>query len=194
MANGLLNTGTPPAEMGGQEAPPAENVPNMGTSGLNPQDQEKLDIYVANGIKIIHSPEVSDQLVERMKASQNPIVDVADATISVVERLDSSGESRGVALPIEIKAKAANIFMDEIMTIGESVGMPKFNDEQKLQAVSLALGKYIDKSVKSGKMSPEELQQMGGRAAQTPQGQKILQQVGGQAGVGQTPAMMEGGV
>ena len=145
------------------------------TAQPNPKVQEEADIFVANGIRIIHDQKVSDGLINQIKSSKDPIEAVADATLSIVERLEQSSSQNGATLSDAAKIHGSNQLMGEIINLAEIAGVPKLNDEQKYQAFSLAVSKYLDGAVKSGKMSKEQLAQMGQEAQGTPEGQKIAQ-------------------
>lgn len=168
--NGLLNQ-----PQGGQAASAAPQPQGMGSQQPAGQ-QDNIDMFLANGIRIVHDKKVSDGFIKRIVGANNPVIAIADATLNVVDRLEGSASERGVGtLPPETLAQVANILMGEIMEMAEIAGLKPLTDDEKYQSFSLAVSKYIDKAVKSGKMSKEELGQMGDRAAQTPEGQKITQ-------------------
>jgi len=143
----------------------------------DPKVQEEADVFVANGVQIIHQPNVSDNLIKQIQSSKDPIEGIANATLSIVERLEESSGQNGVQISDTAKIHGANQLMGEIIQIAEIAGVPKLNDDQKYQAFSMAVSRYLDKSVKSGKMSKEQLAQMGKEAGATPEGQKITQQM-----------------
>jgi len=145
----------------------------------DPKMQDNIDMFLANGIRIVHNKKVSDGFIKQIVGANNPVVAIADATLNVVDRLEGSASENGVGtLPPETLAQVANALMGEIMEMAEIAGLKPLSDDEKYQSFSLAVSKYIDKAVKSGKMSKEELGQMGDQAAQTPEGQKIMQGMG----------------
>ena len=145
----------------------------------DPKAQDNIDMFLANGTRIVHNKKVSDGFIKRIVGANNPVIAIADATLNVIDRLESSASERGVGtLQPESLAQVANVLMGEIMEMSEIAGLKPLSDDEKYQSFSLAVSKYIDKAVKSGKMSKEELGQMGDRAAQTPEGQKIMQGMG----------------
>ena len=158
------------------------------TSKVDPKIQEETDVFVTNGVQIIHQPNVSDNLIKQIQSSKDPIEGIANATLSIVERLEESSAQNGVQISDTAKIHGSNQLLGEIIKIAELAGVPKLNDDQKYQAFSLAVSRYIDKSVKSGKMPKEQLAQMGKEAGATPEGQKISQQMG-QPQMNQQPIM-----
>lgn len=148
------------------------------SSQVNPKLQEEADIFVANGIKVIHDQKVSDNLIKQIQGSNDPIEGIADATLSVIERLEQSASQNGIQISDAAKIHGSNQLMGEVINIAEIAGVPKLNEEQRYQAFSLAVSKYIGNAVNSGKISKEQLMQMGQEAQATPEGQKIAEKMG----------------
>jgi hypothetical protein len=170
--NGLLEKGmaSQPAAAQPTTAPAATQEP-AGSS--QPPDQKEIDIFVANGIKIVHNPKASDQLISQIVKAAKPVEAIADATIIIVGKLEQSATAAGKKPSLTTLAYGANVIMGEIITSAEAAGMPKLNDEQKYMAFSLAVGKYLEDAVKTGKMTEEEVIQLGKEAEATPLGQKM---------------------
>ena len=156
-------TGAPTAGAPGQPTAPGE------------LDQEAIDIFVANGMKMIHNPKVSDALISRIVDAENPVQAVADATLSIVLRLEESSKAAGRPLALQTIAYGANILMGEIMSTAEAAGMEKMDEATRYQTYSLAVGKYLDDAIKTGKIPKEELIRLGKEAEGTPIGQKMLE-------------------
>lgn len=148
----------------------------------SPEIQGQFDIFVANGVSVIHDEKVSGGLIDQIVKSDDPIKAMATATLDVVERLETSAKSGGVDLSDAVLVQGANQLMGEIIELVEATGMQPFTDEQKHQAFSLAVSMYLDKAVKTGKITPEELQQMSQNVEQTSDGQRILQRLRSEEG------------
>lgn len=177
---GLMQQQPPPGppQAPGQVAPemPPEQPPQV-----PPQpgerlgfDQKEFDIFLANGIKMVHSEKISDLIIAQVADSKNPVQAIADVTLNIVGRLEQSAEAKGKKVSYAILVHGANALMGEVITIAEAAGMKKLTKPQKYQALSLATGKYLDNAVKTGKITKEELAAMGEEAAGTEAGQKIL--------------------
>lgn len=164
---------------------------------VDPKSQDQFDIFVANGINIIHEQATADAIINQVKSNPDPIDAIAKATLDVVVRLEESAASNGIQLEDSVKIAGANQLMGEIINLTEVSGGNKLADEQKYQAFSLAVSMYLDGAIKSGKMTKEQLVQMGQEAQQTPEGQQIAQQMQQgqqpvQQGGGQQPVMQGG--
>lgn len=174
-----------PLTAGGQATPPG----NASAGELNQQD---LDMMVANGMKLIHNEKVSDVIIKRVADARNPIPAIADATISIVTRLEQSAKKAGKQLSLTTLAYGANYIMGEIIASAEAAGMKKMSDSEKYRAFSLTIGKYLDDAMKTGKMTKEQVLQMGKEAEGTDLGQKMAgMEMGGEQEMENppTPAM-----
>jgi hypothetical protein len=177
--NGLLEQPqkTIPGGMPSKPTPEqsAENpAPNV---AVDPKLQEQMDIITANGIRMIHSQKLSASLIKSITSAEDPVDAIADSTVAVIDRLESSAKQKNMAPDFGVLAQSANVLMGEIIQIAEIAGMEPLSDEDKYRAYSLAVSKYIDDAMKSGKISNEQLLEMAEQAKQTPEGQKIMQAV-----------------
>ena len=144
---------------------------------ISPEQQEELDIFISNGISIIYDPKVSKGLIARILKTKDPVEAIADATLDIINKLEGSATSSKVNFSDTTLVHGANQLMAEIITLSETAGMKPLNEGQKEQAFTLAASKYIDRAIKSGKITPDQLQQMSQTASQTPQGKAIAQKV-----------------
>ncbi len=150
-------------------------------------NQEEIDIFVANGMKMIHNPKVSDSVIKFITDSDNPVTAIADSTLRIVERLEESSVKSGKQPSLNTVAIGGNQLMGEIIASAEAAGLKKLTDKEKYQAYSLAISKYLDEAIRSGKMTKEQVLQMGKDVQATPEGQKIMQTAAAGPSPGQPP-------
>jgi len=143
----------------------------------NVEDQAQYDMFVANGMSIIYDKTTSEKIINQIVKSPDPIESVSDATLNVIEKLESSAGSSKVKIQEAVLIQGSNVLMGEIIGLAEAAGMEPLSDEQKYQAYSLAVSKYIQRALKTGKMTPEQLEAMSQEVSKTPEGQEIAQQV-----------------
>jgi len=153
----------------------------------NEQDQAQYDMFMANGMSIIYDKTTSKKIINQIVKSPDPVEAVSDATLSVVEKLESSAGASKIKIQDAVLIQGSNALMGEIIGLAEAAGMEPLSDEQKYQAFSLAVSKYIQRALKSGKITPEQLKAMSQEASQTPEGQKIAQKLGEQTQAPQQP-------
>lgn len=164
----------------------------------NPKIQEQVDVFVANGIQIIHNQRVSNSIINNLKNVDDPVDAIAAMTLKVVGLIEADAEKKGAKLADVTKISGASQLMGEIIHLGEASGaIQPLSDEQKYQAFSLAVSTYLDNAVSSGKMSKEQLMAYAREAQQTPEGQKIASELQkGQASQGSAnvpPAQVSAG-
>jgi hypothetical protein len=145
-------------------------APTAAPTGVN---EKELDIFVANGMKMIHDPKISDTIITQVADAKDPIKAVADTTLNVVGKLEQSSAAAGKKLSLTTLAYGGNVLMGEIIASAEAAGMQKMDEKTRYYAFSLALGKYLEDAVKTGKMTEAEVIQLGKDAEATDIGKKM---------------------
>jgi hypothetical protein len=186
--NGLLEQGASQQPPAATLAPEAQASPEQSKPGgilQGAQNQQEVDIFVANGLRIVHTPNVADGLIKAIVKSDVPAVAVADATLNVVHRLETGAKEAKMLLSKSTLAYGANFIMGEVIAVAEAAGLPKMSDDDKYRAYSLMVSKYLDDAINTGKISKEEMMSLGKQAGETEEGKKIIaagiEQVGEQA-------------
>ena len=133
---------------------------------LPPEVREQFNMFVTNGLNIIHEEQVTNDILNRILKSGDPIQAIAEATVDIVTRLYDSAKKNGVEIYRDVLIHGANVLMGEIINMAEAAGMQKLSDEQKTQAFQIATSMFIDQSVKTGRISKEELAGMGKEVVQ----------------------------
>lgn len=144
---------------------------------ITPEQQEQVDIFVVNGMSLIHNEKTSKALINQIVNSPDPIEAVANATITIVGRLEQSAAENKMKLSDITLVHGGNQLMAEIIAVAEAGGMEPFTEEQRFQSFSLAVSKYLKGAVNSGKITPEQLQQMSQEVQATPQGKEIAEKI-----------------
>lgn len=157
--------------LGKAPAQPAAN------GSVSEKDKADFQQFIAQGMKVLHAPETRDTMLKRLTQG-NPIQAIAEVTLTIVQKLEGAAQVSDI-----VKLDGANVIMREVAELAEAAGVKPLSDEEKSTAFSLALEMYVMQGVKSGKMNPEELQQVAG---QTPP-------QGGMQGKNPMPGEMMGG-
>ena len=168
----------------GPEAPVTQTEGPPGITA-DPAAQEQLDMFVANGVKMIHNPKLSDSIIDKILNAEDAPDAIAEATLGVVERIETGAKQSGTQLTDDTLVAGANELMGEIISMAETAGLEKLSEEDRYRAYSVAVSKYLDGAVKSGKMTTEHLATMSEQAKATPQGQEIVQTAEGMGQLGE---------
>lgn len=170
---GLLNQ-EEQQPVGPEQQPPQETQ--------NPEMQKEFDVFLANAMNIIYDKTVFDKMLKMIIGAENPVEAIAQATLNVIERLESSAAKNKVKISDGAKVQGANHVMGEIIGAAEKAGVQPLSEEQRAEAWQIAVSKYIDSALKSGKMTQEQVVQLSQEAQGSPEGQQIAQQIGQQGG------------
>ena len=146
---------------------------------VDPKLQEQVDIFIANGMAIIHNPKVSDSMLSKILKSKNRIEAIAEAVVTIINRLFDSAKESGQSLSNETLVHGSNFLLGELINLAETAGMQKLSDEQRTEALQRGVGMFLSDAVQQGRLTKEQLVGMSEQAKQTPEGQKILQQGSG---------------
>lgn len=142
---------------------------------MSPEAQEQFDIFVANGMSVIHSQQVTDSILNKVAKDKNKLVAFANVLVDVVSKLVDSAISNNVMLTNDTLIQGANVLLQEILSVAYAAGMQQLNEEQKTEIIQRAVSMYLDQSVKTGRMTQEQLVSMGKEAQQSPEGQAVMQ-------------------
>jgi hypothetical protein len=168
MAQGL---GGPAGPLASATPQSAQAVVQGQQEGATPEQKEQYEEFVSNGMQVIHSEETRNDLVKRVQAG-DPTVAVADATLTVIGRLEQTADEQGVKIPYEILMSGGMELLGQVIEVAETVGVT-LNPQQKEQALQMAVQAYMEQGAASGKIPPEDMeavmqeaQQLGGQPPQ----------------------------
>ena len=146
-------------------------------NNASPELQQEYDIFVSNGIRIIHG-NAREAIINQLKG-QEPADAVAMATVGVIERIESGAADKGKKINESVLLNGANELMNNIIELGEGSGAIKeMSEDDRVNAVKKATGMYIKNALESGKMTKEQLVQ---------DAEALKQQFGEKSDPGQSP-------
>lgn len=182
---GPLGQGTPgqpppPPNQNGQGGPGTTSQPPPPQQPINAQvdqkTQEQIDIFISNGMMMIHNSKVSDGILSKILKDPDRIKAIAEAIVLIINHLADSAAKNGQALTNETLVFGSNFLLGELISLAEAAGMQKLNEAQKAEVLQRGVGMFIDDAVKQGRITKDQLVALGEQAKQTPEGQKIMQQ------------------
>jgi hypothetical protein len=115
--------------------------------------QDLYTIFVAQGVKI------AEQHIESVK--QNPNV-IPKVMVAIVNRVEQTAEKRGIKFDISIKFTGAQ----EILAFLIKEAGIEIDEQALTQMIKEMVGIYLKQAVASGKMTQEEVIQLGQQAQQ----------------------------
>lgn len=176
---GQAQAPVPAAQPAGVQPPRETPVPGQGVAPGQVKDrlkvdEKELDIFISNGVKLVHQEKISDMIISQVVNSANPVESLSNVMLNIVGKLEQSAEESGKQLSFVTMAYGANALLGEILLIADAAGMKALTDEQKVEVLSMTTGKYLDNAIQSGKMTKEELIELGESGAATEQGKEII--------------------
>ena len=168
-----IDQGQTPSQDQQAQPPPSEN------GGSKEEDQKQFDMFMSYAMLTLHDQKVSPGIAKSLSGMKNDIHKVIDfiaqTTVGIVERVENSAANKKIVISDNVKLMAANQIMGEVINMAKIVGVKELSKEEKAQAFSLCTSMYLSQQVKSGKMTPQQVQEMSQKLQQTPQGKKIVQ-------------------
>ena len=135
-------------------------VSQKAITGKVQQPSAQVNEYVSNGMKVIHSPETRDNIVNQLKTGDDPAMALAQTTVNVLNQLDTTSTQAGANVAPETVLQGASPLMEQIMEIGEASGAIQLNEDQVKQAAGMAVSLYIKKGMETGKITMENMQNL----------------------------------
>lgn len=137
-------------------------------------DQDGYDIFVAQGFKIISK-------IAKTLEGKASIDQLGNTLFEIVDRIESEGQKSGVDFGLDVILHGSNEILGRMI---EVAGV-EINEDQIKAVVGIAVGRYVQNAVKTGKMTVEQLQALSQQAQQSmPQaGQTPGAQPSGQPGL-----------
>lgn len=123
------------------------------------EQQDQIDNYVFNAIKLIHSEQSSDAIIKSLKSLSSPQAAVAKTANLVHDMLAGEAEkSEKVFNSIALMLGSAKM-IEELIELGEAAKcFPPLSEEQRYAAHQLAMQHYFGRGIKEGWIDPVELQ------------------------------------
>jgi len=124
------------------------------------KEDPKVDQYISNGMKLIHSEKTRDNIVEQLKADPDPSSAVASTTVNILEQMDRSAESAGVKIPNEVRIAGASPIMEQVIEVGQASGALTLSEDQTKEAASMTVSLYLKTAMENGTITMGDLQAM----------------------------------
>ena len=153
---------------------PNINAAPQGPEKLSPEIQADTDMFVINGMDIIYDEKAIKSILNRIGTGKDPIQTIAEVFVSIIFKITKSAKAAKKEMSNSVVLSASNYLLGELFQALEAAGMAPLNEEQAVGVWQIAISLYIDKAIKSGDMTQQELMAFGEQIKQTEEGKKIL--------------------
>jgi len=128
-------------------------------------------------MRTIHTPQVTDNILKTIQVAPDKVDAVGDESANLLDRMSSSAGLAKTKLPADVVSHGMNTIVGEIIKITELAQVAKFDKDQRYQAYSWAMSNFLDRSLKKGNITEQDLKNLGDQAMQTPEGAQVAQQM-----------------
>lgn len=147
MNNGLIATAQP-------SAPPTPQGRKIMPSTAD--YKHDYDNYINKATMLVHSPDTSPA-IQNLLTGPDPVQKVADATVMVMQRLDSAARQAGVEVQDSVKIFGANAIVRLIVELGEAAGKFKLDESLIELALSVSVQDYVKGEISAHRIDPQKL-------------------------------------
>lgn len=145
-------------------APQAEGDEGENAPNVTPEEQAVYDRVMLNALKIVY-PEgeaeatVSPKILAALKGSDNPMLNLSTATVSLVIGLRDSAKQAGNPVPDDVLYHAAIAIVEELAEVAEAANIHDYSEKDIENAFYGALDMYRSAATQSGDIDTDGLKQ-----------------------------------
>lgn len=112
--------------------------------------------YVSRATILIHSPETRESVLGLL-GGKDPVQRVANATVMVMQRIDSASRTSGIEVQDTVKMFAAHEIVKLVIELGEAAGKFKLDESLVELALSVSVQDYIKAEITARRINPQQL-------------------------------------
>lgn len=138
---------------------PAEEMPEFEGEEATPEEQAMYDQVVKNAMRVI-SPDgdtIAPEIKESLSASENPVLNLAMTTVSIVSGLVTSAMQAGQKIPGDILMPAGAEVLELLVEEAEALKLHDYSEEDMERAWYLAVDMYREQAKAAGTLDEEAL-------------------------------------
>lgn len=145
------------------QAPVEQPIDDGEVPNVSPDEQKMYEMAVLNAFAIIYAGDSekkpAPKVIEALGASDNPMMNLASAAVSIVMYLSENAAERGVEIDDSILYHVGVAVVEELAAIAAKEGIHDFSEQEIEQAFYQALDMYRTAGAESGLVDEEQLKQ-----------------------------------
>lgn len=131
--------------------------------------EEHMQIFIAQGLKLIHNQGATEQLLTQVKNHTNKPVAIGQITEHITEKLEQEGNRNGIEFDPSAVLAGSIKLMEELVFISQELGyIEEFTEEDAKIAIGQFVGQYLEGALGRGDMTQEQLVALGASVASDP--------------------------
>lgn len=134
-------------------------MPEFEGEEATPEEQAMYDQVVKNAMRVI-SPDgdtIAPEIEESLSASENPVLNLAMTTVSIVSGLVASATKAGQKIPGDILMPAGAEVLELLVEEAEALKLHDYSEEDMERAWYLAVDMYREQAKAAGTLDEEAL-------------------------------------
>lgn len=145
---------------------PGDEQSAAGAAGeeASPEEQAQYDQFMDNAGEIIfpdgeQGPEISPNITQALKGSEDPIMNLATAAITIVTQLRDSAKKAGAPVSDDVLWEAGSDIVGMLADVANDAKIHEYSEEEIEKAWYMALDLYRTAGEQSGDVDTEALKQ-----------------------------------
>lgn len=143
------------------EGMPQEPLPDgMEGEEPTPEEQAMYEQVVNNALEVIYPADndsIAPNIVESLSASENPVLDLAMTTVSLVNGLVQSAKQAGQEIPGVVLLPAGGEVLELLVEAAEAKKIHDYSEEDMERAWYLAVDMYREQAKAAGTLDEDAL-------------------------------------
>lgn len=134
--------------------------PEATGNAASPEEQAMYDQVVNNALEIIYpkgEEEIAPQIREALTAGEQPVMNLAMASVSIVTGLVQSAKKAGQAIPGEVLFHAGAQIVELVAEAAEAFKLADYSEEDIERAFYIAADMYGQQGLQTGDIDPEPM-------------------------------------
>lgn len=153
---GLLNKQQQPMIEPGRQ-PVAPEAGYQGEPNVSPEEQQAYERFIDNGFKIIYDEKTAPQILNRLKATDNPVEGLASVTVQVVTALLESARKQGRDIDPSVLFHGGVELLSDIADTAGKAGVHKYSEEDIENALYVAMDQYGTQEMERGTLHKDAI-------------------------------------
>lgn len=139
---------------------PQEAPENEGESNVSPEEQAMYERVVRNALEIIYpkgEESLSPQIREALTAGNQPTMNLAMASVSIVTGLVQSAKQAGQKIPGDVLFHAGAQIVELVAEAAEGFKLAEYSEEDIERAFYIAVDMFGQQGLSTGDIDPETM-------------------------------------
>ena len=118
--------------------------------------KKDLEQYVSKATILVHSPETTAS-VQQILTNDDPVQRVSDASVMVMQAIDSSSRKAGIEIQDSVKVVGCKEIVELVIELGEAASKFKLTPELHELALSVTVQDYVKSEMDAGRIHGQKL-------------------------------------